>query len=346
MPQPPSLLTRPWRALLLPWWTLSLATGAKSFVDNPLLGSRRLNAAGLHVARLRLAHALAARRRARLAHLIDADARAAFDRDGFVAMPDFLPAETFAALRDGLRCWRGPAREMVQGNAVTRRLALDPALLRAVPALRTLLADARWRGLIRYAASFDAEPVSYVQTILSHRGDGPDDPQLALHSDAFQPSAKAWLFLDRVEDADGAFTYVPGSHRLTGERLAWERARSLTAARAERLTARGSFRIDPAELPALGLPPPKAFAVPANTLVVADTFGFHARGRAAAPGERVEIWAYSRRSPFVPWGGPDIGGLPGLAERRVIAYWHARDRLARWIGQPWRDVGPRNPWDA
>ena len=40
-----------WR---LPWWAAQLATGAKSFADNPLIGSPRLNALGMHAGRVRL----------------------------------------------------------------------------------------------------------------------------------------------------------------------------------------------------------------------------------------------------------------------------------------------------
>src|SRR5258708_24563312 len=82
----------------------------------------------------------------------------------------------------------------------------------------------------------------------------------------------------------------------------------------------GSFRIEPEELPALGLPEPRVFAVPANTLVVADTFGFHARGPSAGRSLRVEIWAYGRRSPFVPWAAfdPWTGAAP--ARRRLIGW--------------------------
>src|SRR5215469_6552843 len=75
----------------------------------------------------------------------------------------------------------------------------------------------------------------------------------------------------------------------------------------------GSFRIDPDELASLGLPQPHAFAVPAGTLIVADTFGFHARGPSVRPSLRVEIWAYGRRSPFpslaalVPWTTAALG---------------------------------------
>ena len=76
--------------LLAPLHVAALATSAKSFRDNPVIGSPRLNRAGLHVARVRLAHRMAEWRRERLASLISVDDRAAFDRDGFV-FGDLLP---------------------------------------------------------------------------------------------------------------------------------------------------------------------------------------------------------------------------------------------------------------
>ena len=334
------------RFWLLPWWVISLATGAKAFSDNPLIGSPALNRWGLHALRVRLAHRLAARRRARLARSVRSDDRAAFDRDGFVVVPDFLPPAQFAALQAETAAFRGPAREMVQGDTITRRLALDPAALRAIPAAASLLRNVRWRGLIRYAGSADAEPITYIQTILPRRHDAPPDPQTALHADTFHPTVKAWLFLDDVAEEDGPLTYVPGSHRLTPQRLAWERARSLVARTGlDRLSSRGSLRIEPEELAALGLPPPVRFAVPANTLVVADTVGFHARGLATRPSTRVEIWAYGRRNPFLPWTGFDPLGLPGIAERRIPLYWAMRDRLHRLWPHAWRKAGLKRAAD-
>jgi hypothetical protein len=335
----------PAQLLLLPWHAARLATGAKAFCDNPVIGSRRLNARGLHAARVRLAYRLAERRRARLAAGMDAGDLAAFARDGFVERRDFLPADAFARLRDAVFAHAAPAREMGQGDAITRRIAIDPAMLRAVPEVAALIADPQWRALMRYVASFDVEPLHYVQSILTQRIAAPPDPQTHLHADTFHPTMKAWFFLTDVTAEDGPLTYVPGSHRLTPERLAWERAMSLKARDMDRLTARGSFRIEAAELPALGLPPARAFTVPANTLVVADTFGFHARGLSTRPATRVEIWAYSRRNPFLSWTGGDPLSLPGIAERRVPALWALRDRLEHLVGQPWRAVGYKRPAD-
>lgn len=334
------------RSLLTPWWAVQLLTGAKSFLDNPLIGSDRLNRHGLHARRVGLARAMADRRRTRLAAGVDPADRIAFERDGFVEKRDFLPPDIFAALRDQLLAWPGPAREMIQGDTITRRYAVDPGLLAAVPAMRAFQCDPRWRTLARYVASFDIEPLLYVQSILSHRRDAPPDPQTNLHADTFHPTMKAWLFLEDVAPDDGPLTYVAGSHCLTPERLAWERERSLSVrGEGDYLSARGSFRIDVAELAGLGLPQPSAFVVPANTLVVADTFGFHARARSSGPSTRIELFAYSRRNPFLPFAGLDPWSLPGLAERRIPLLWLTHDIYRRWIGQPWIKAGPKKPAD-
>ncbi|WP_375194530.1 phytanoyl-CoA dioxygenase family protein [Sphingobium sp.] len=332
--------------LLAPLWFAQLFTGAKSFVDNPLIGSPRLNALGLHATRVRAAHAMTARRRAKLAAPVEAADRAAFDRDGVVEIRDFLPAPTFQALREQLFAYRGPAREMVQGDTITRRLAMDPAARRALPAFERFSRDARWAALARYVAGFDIEPLLYIQSILPQRHSAPPDPQVRFHADTFYPAMKAWLFLEDVPLETGPFAYVKGSHKLTPARLAWEKQRSLSARDGDcRLSARGSLRIDTSELAALELPQPTVFAVPANTLVIADTFGFHARTQASLPATRVEIWAYGRRNPFRPFRGWDVLSLPGIAERRVPLRWWLGDKAEKLMPQPWRPVGLKGPTD-
>ena len=332
-----------------PFWTLALATGAKSFRDNKVLGSPALNRRGLHAWRVKLAHDLAWSRRARLANGIAVDDRAAFDRDGFVMKPGYLPPDVFARLRAAVLDFQAPAREMIQGDTITRRIALDARALAALPDLREMLRRPQWRGLMRYAGSFKQEPLYYIQTILSQVRDATPDPQTDLHADTFHPTVKAWLFLTDVAEDEGPFVYVPGSHRLTPARLDWERATSIRAAEAaDKYSARGSFRVAPGDLAAMGLPQPKAFAVPANTLVVADTVGFHARGLSARPSRRAEIWAFGRRNPFLPWTGLDPLSLPGIAEARVPMLWRGLDLAERagLMRNPWRAAGLKRPLDT
>jgi len=317
------------RAAMTPLWAAQLLTGTKSFERNPVIGSRWLNEHGLHAARVRLACRIAESRRRRLAGLVGDTDHVAFARDGFVVRPNFLPEAEFGELRAQVRAYRGGLREIGEGDTILRKIALDPKTLAALPALRRLLRHPEWRGLIRYIGSRDAEPVVWIQSILRHAHHGPSDPQTALHADTFHPTVKAWLFLTDVAGDAGPFTYVPGSHRLTPERLAWEGRMSLAAPRAaDADTRQGSFRIEPGELAALGLPEPRVFAVPANTLIVADTFGFHARGPSAGRSVRVEIWAYGRRSPFVPWPGLDFWSGTGLARRSLLG-WRLGDLMQR-----------------
>ena len=337
-------LLRWWRA---PLWTLALATGAKSFADNPIIGSERLNRRGLHVARLKLAHRLAWLRRRRLASLLHGEWRERFDRDGYVEVRDFLPAEPFVRLRKELFNREFDSRQQQQGDTITRRVPIGPELLQQLPELRRLLESDRWRALLAYVASTKSKPLYYIQTILTGHAEGALDPQLELHSDTFHPSLKAWLFLTDVTDDQAPLTYVAGSHRLTPQRLGWERARSVSIKQADRLSQRGSLRVTSDELAALGLPLPTRFAVPANTLVAIDTCGFHARGSADQPTVRVEIWAFSRRSPFVPWTGFDLLSWKPIAIRRAVWLQRILDRLDR-LGlkkQHWLPAGSRRPAD-
>ena len=137
---------------------------------------------------------------------------------------------------------------------------------------------------MRYVAGCGGEPLTHVQTVIAEPDPSRPDPQNTLHMDTFHSTAKAWLYLQDVGPEDGPLLYVPGSHLMTPERLAWERDLSMRASHdADPEIAAGSFRVDRETVLRLGYREPVAMTVPANTLVVADTHGFHARCASARP---------------------------------------------------------------
>ncbi|MGE3986890.1 phytanoyl-CoA dioxygenase family protein [Pseudorhodoplanes sp.] len=322
-----------------PLYAFSILTGAKSFIGNPVLGSRRLNEIGLHAARVRMAERLGRYRRNLLAARLDAADRTALLRDGFVVKSDFLPVPEFERLRTEVfgRAW--DLREMRQGHTVTRRVFLDAASLRKDnPALGRFITSPEVAALLRFAGATGGQPVTSIQCILANQGVGADDPQCAIHADTFHSTSKAWFFLHDVGPDDGPFFYVPGSNVLTPRRLEWERAQSLAASsHAMRDHAEGSFRISNDDLRALGLPQPLPVTVRANTLVVADTFGFHGRTPSPAATRRVELYATLRRNPFLPWTGLDPLAFPVVKER-MGSFLTTLDRFGI-APMPWKPVG-------
>ena len=336
------------RWLMLPWHLLALVTSAKAFHDNPVLGSAKLNRKGLHLARRRLAAAMGARRRRQLEAVMSAEDREAFLRDGFLVKPDYLPPRTFAAVQAEVMARHAVARESLDGSTLTRLIPLDSVALREMPATRAALLAPGYLGLHHYIGSFRRLPWFFVQTLFSRVRPGLPDVQSYFHTDTFFPTVKSWLLLTPVAADEAGFTYVPGSHLANRRRLAWERRVSISAAQAnDRLTGEGSLRITEAEIKRLGYPAPLKLVATPNTLIIADTSGFHRRGLAADQSCRISLWAQSRGSPFLPFAGGDltIPALRGLGTR-AFGWADAAIKQGRGRANGWRKAGKRSPAEA
>ena len=331
------------KAVKFPVYLGQVFTGAKSFSANPIIGSRVLNIIGLHVARTVLAAAVTRFRMICLSHFATAEQRQAFQRDGFVLIKDFVPEAQFQSLNSEIRALKGEVRECVQGDTLTHRMLLTENVLDDLPACKNLLSNNRFSRLLRYTASRNNDPIYYVQSIKSNVVEGAADPQRTLHSDTFHPTMKAWLFLDDVSEKNGAFTYVAGSQRLSLKRLKWEYHNSVQGSSlANSYAARGSLRVTENDLETMGLQAPTEFKVPANTLVIANTNGFHRRGVATEVSNRMEIWAYSRTNPFNPLPGFNFSWYKKLSHLAIDKYLKRQDNIAQAKGAvaSWHVVSP------
>lgn len=326
----------------LPIWFFALFSEEKSFRDNPILGNFWLNRLGLHTLRVKVASQSAAFRRVFLEQYLCKQKQREYQENGFTIDANFLDEAEFAALKKEVFDSVWLLREMRQGNSVTRRVFLNEVfLINQFPKLYSFIRNTDLLARIRYVAGVGGEPVFSIQAIFSH-ADGISDPQTAVHADTFHSNAKAWFFLEDVGENDVPFAYVRGSHRLTTERLAWEKKQSVFAKEHPVIYhARGSFRATLDDLHEMNLPNPEKMVVLANTLVVGDTFGFHCRSLSTKATCRVEIYATLRRNPFLPWTGLHFLSIPYVRMRSgdisiVLLSWLEKIGLRK---MPWRPVG-------
>lgn len=299
--------------LMAPIWLIQVFTQSKSFSKNPVIGNPCLNRLGLHVFRVVASHLIMRLRMLLLSSGVSTEHRRDYHRNGFIMIRDFLPKQQFRLLRNEAFGADGEVRECCQGDTLTHRIMLDHHNTESLPGCHEFFDRPELKRLLRFASGKLSRPVGYIQTIKNHYTAGAPDPQKNLHSDTFHPTMKCWYFLEDVDHKNGPFSYSPGSNRLTWARLKWEYRRSIEISTiGDRYASNGSLRADAQDIIDMKITKPVALAVPANTLVIANTNGFHCRGQASEKSTRTELWAISRNNPFNPLPGFDHPWLTRL----------------------------------
>ncbi len=300
---------------------LSLFTAKKQF-DDPWIGHAGLNRHGLHQRRMVVAEGLKKFRRSMVpnqpAHL--EGHLEALDRDGYVAINGFLPdaqhkglveetdravdaAEREAPVKENLEQGFGAKRpfnggfDRYDGGTLNRFIDIDPQKMPNVAAFtRNKDLSALTRSIVGLPHQARKTNIYFV---LHGKEEANPDLQKEMHRDTFFSAMKFWYFPKPVEEADGPFVYVPGSHKLDAKRLAWEQENANEAiATHAQPNIGGSFRVREEDLAGLGLPAPVAVTCPGNTLVIANVLGFHRRGHAEAGRKRLSLYGWQRPHPF------------------------------------------------
>jgi hypothetical protein len=272
-----------------------LGLSAETSGTPKVVRSLPLNAAGLQAMRTLLAHFLHRRRTRNGATSAVAVTLA---EEGIVVIPDFLPAPLFDAVQAEFRRALEHASTLQLEKTTTshvfvryedssRRMgrfeegAIDHDYVTIVPddsdcpVIREhLLKNERVLGLIHEISGLPqvSLPEAYLDRMyLSNRAMS-DDPQTELHEDIFCHDWRAWFTINAWTEENAAFTYAPRSHHLSLSRLALEYWNSVTNTRDG-----GSWRLGPRAKRWLRIEP-RSICCPPNSLVLANTGGYHARG--------------------------------------------------------------------
>jgi hypothetical protein len=266
------------------------------------VGSVRANRLGLQLARIAAVN-VPFRLRSRT---VDADIRPfveAYERDGVVLIEDFLPAEVFAQIRE--ECREAHEAGLFKSECVEDNSILEESLVLKKPKQmrRTWDALAHHEWLLRLVSAITRlPPPEHVELEVSYMTKTPEAPQPKrlvgtnyLHADTHYPSAKAWLFLDDIDEENGAFVYAKGTQRMTLAKLAYEYAAAVRVAKAER---DGTMSVTvPATIARAPTPwqrkamkvAEKPYGGKANTLLVGNVGGFHKRGEFLEGRQRKQI---------------------------------------------------------
>jgi len=225
--------------------------------------------------------------------------RKALDDDGILVLPDFFPQEIFKKIEDEFkRLEHCPSVNLVknyrntntdwkfgnvpQNNAypnIHNYLELNP-LIRKVVTYVT-------RKKVHYAPRAVFESISVPHDKMDDK-----DGATAVHSDRYYPTMKAFLYMQDVSEADGAFVFCPGSHKVNRRRLWHEYEISYREAQAisgrmakipKKLVDIDRAAISP-EMKKIHKP--ESICGKKNTLVLANTCGYHARGVIVPGGNR------------------------------------------------------------
>lgn len=283
----------------------------------PVIGSVRLNQLGLHLFRIRLADVFLTLRRFQVTGPFRPQEYKQFKQDGILALENFLPDDEYQKLLNEVQHTITTADQHTpiqsygeEGFGDKHKHAwgfdrYDGGTLNRFynitaeqPSTQAFIHNKRLKKITKALAGSYHDCSKYFLYKLFHGKEEQNaDIQKAIHRDTFHSAIKLWYFLEDVEPKHGPFHYAPGTHKMTRERLQWEKQRSIKASSENK---GGAFRIEKDELDALSEEPLKAYPVKANTLVIADIRGFHCRGQALENQARLSIYANIRPSPYLP----------------------------------------------
>jgi hypothetical protein len=227
-----------------------------------------------------------------------------YERDGVVAIENFLEPEVFAAVQAECRKAHeegGFKSEVADDNSVIEeRLGLKKHGERVPTTVKTLT-EHEW--LLRLAAAILRRPsvdrLELSVDVMTKSGDAPAPERIVgtnyLHADVHYPSGKAWLYLNDIDEENGALIYAKGSHRMTLPRLGHEYDASVRTALAKRAgtlytEVPGNAARMPTEkqLQRMGIRE-SSITGKANTLVFVNVMGFHRRGEFLESRRREQI---------------------------------------------------------
>lgn len=226
------------------------------------------------------------------------------DRNGVLVIQDFLSPSDFTAVMeefDKTRQIHQAALAPLKDGGMFRKADFDVGhnASASFPVICSKLQNNdRLNAIVSAAARRRLTTIPSLRLITverTHESGVHNDNQQTLHADLHLPTFKAFYYLNDVGAGDGPFVYARGSHLVRWGRIKYEYADSV--ARHDVGYDEFPAHVIEVHAPKMGLKPTELHA-PANTLIIANNMGFHARGP-FSPGRRRETIEVGYREAFL-----------------------------------------------
>jgi len=228
----------------------------------------------------------------------------ALQDEGIVVIENFLPEAQFDVLeQECRRILRDEKSENIRQDGANtihmkRLLKLDR---NNYPEVFKFLKNEKLRALFEAAEKrkldFDKGKVTLLLQYLEQGYDKHlRDPETELHADTFFNTHKAWLYMNDVEMKNAPFVFVKGSHKVKGAnryKLAYDYSNGAIVGS----DRGGSRRVGAEELKEYNLER-TIYTCKKNTLVIANTMGYHCREEGEGGNERLTLAVSARFNPF------------------------------------------------
>lgn len=271
------------------------------FTSDKLIKSKFFNTLGLQVFRMKLAQFRYESRKYDVKSVYENEYNF-FKSNGFLQITDFLKNNEFQKLKEECSeiLQSGEYKKFGRKDGPNMIYMLDVFSLdfAKYPAINDLINNEHLNELF---SIMERKPISIpnkdiivqFQYLVQGEENGTEDPETQLHSDTFFNTHKAWLYLDDVGIENGPFVFVPKTHSINiNGRLKKEKEYS------ENTSMKGSRRVSNDELVSLALKE-EVFLCKKNTLVMANTLGYHKRLRGVNGYDRLTIAFSARSNPFI-----------------------------------------------
>ena len=218
-------------------------------------------------------------------------------KNGYILIPNFLNHGDFQQVKDEFYNTNniGSYSPIIDGDTRVERYTFSTDQWNKLPAVTKLLSD---NLLIQTLEGAELRNIEigdiWFDTINYGNSQKGASSQTELHSDTFYNTHKVWFFIEPVTLEDGPLYFVPRSNQLSLKRLIFEYNKSINY----KILTDYSFRVEPKDRALLGCEE-KALICPSNTLIIANTRGFHRRGQAKVGHVRRQIhFCIRTKKPF------------------------------------------------